>query len=159
MPKYDPRKGEGYILPCVIIVAVCIFMSVFLTFATSVSVIKQTKRNSRVVLDNYVMTDSIAIYNAIKQGSDKDESLNAAKYRTSLADFCTFVQSGSYYYNYDDDGNTQYWISAPTLSFVKDKSLKIQTDYTIYVPIYFAGVKVGTATVPVSIKSKLTEKW
>ena len=159
MPEYNPKKGEGHIWPCVLTVILCMLLAVFITFANSVAVVKQTIRNSRVVLDNYVMTDSIAIYNAIKQGSDKDESLNAAKYRSALADFCTFAQSGSYYYNYDDDGNVQYYISAPSLSYVKDKSLKIETHYKIYVPIYFAGVRVGTAEVPVSVRSKLTEKW
>jgi len=159
MIKYHPKKGEAHIKNCVMIVVICMLLSVFLTFAFAVNVVKQTERNARVVLDNYVMTDSISIYNAIKQGSDKDETLSAARYRTALAEFCTFDKSGSYYYNYDEDGKVQYYISAPALGYTKDKSLKIYTSFNVYVPIYFAGIKVGTAKVPITVTSSFTEKW
>ena len=159
MIKYHPKKGEAHIKNCVMIVIICMLLSVFLTFAFAVNVVKQTERNSRVVLDNYVMTDSITIYNAIKQGSDKDETLSASRYRTALSEFCTFVKKGRYYYNYDEDGNVQYYISAPTLGYTKDKSLKIYASYTVYVPVYFAGIKVGTAEVPITVTSNFTEKW
>ena len=152
------KNGIGTIEICVMIVIVCMLLSVFLVFAQSVNIVKQTKRNSRVVLDNYVMTDSIAIYNAIKQGSNTEETLDAEAYNASLAEFCTFVKTGNYYYNYDEDGNVQYYISAPTLSFTNGKQLKISASYTVFVPIYFAGAKVGVAPVSITVTSKLTEK-
>jgi len=159
MIRYRSKRGEAHIRNCVMIVILCMLLSVFLTFAFAVNAVKQTERNSRVVLDNYVMTDSIAIFNAIKHGSDRDETLNSERYRTALAEFCTFVKEGSYYYNLDQDGKVQYYISEPVLGYRKDKTLKIYTSYTVYVPICFAGIRAGTAEVPITVTSKFTEKW
>ena len=159
MMRYHPKRGEAHIKNCVMIVVICMLLSVFLTFSFAVNIVKQVERNSRVVLDNYVMTDAIDIYNSIKQGSDKDESLNASRYQTALSEFCTFVKQGNFYYNYDDDGNVQYYISAPTLGYTDSGTLKIYTTYNVYVPVYFAGIKVGTANVPLTVTSKLKDKF
>ena len=159
MKRYHPKKGEAHIKNCVMIVAVCMLLSVFLTFAFAVNIVRQTERNSRVVLDNYVMTDAISIYNSVKQGEDTDETLSAERYRAALADFCTLEKNGKYYYNYAADGSVQYYISAPTLGYTTDKTLKIYANYTVYVPVYFAGIKVGTAEVPITVTSKFSEKW
>lgn len=159
MVKYNDKRAEGYIWPCVLIVIVCMILSVFVMFADAVNITRQTERNSRVVLDNYVMQNSIVIYNSIKQGNDNNTNLDSQIYTDALADFCTFARNGSYLYNYDDDGNVQFYVSEPKLEFVKDKTLKIRVSYTVYVPIYFAGVRVDTAEIPITVTSKFNEKF
>lgn len=159
MKRINPRKGEAQIRTCVLTVILCMLLSVFLTFAYSVNLIRQVERNSRVVLDRYVMTDAIRIYDAIKQGRNTDEELNGERYRTALAEFCTFAKNGNFYYSMDDDGKVRYYISPPTLGYTEQNTLKLVTTYTVYVPVFFAGMQVGTAEVPLTVTSKLNDKF
>lgn len=157
--RYLPRKGSSTVPICVMIVIVCMILSVVIMYANAVNVVKITKQNTRVVLDSYVMTNSIEVYNSIKQGNDDNDSLDATAFTDSLSEFCTFVDSGNYLYNYDTDGKTQFYLSKPALGFTKDNSLKIYASYKVYVPIYFAGIQVSTAEIPVTVTSKFTEKF
>ena len=56
------KRGEGYISVCVLLIIVCMIISVFITFASAVNIVRQTERNSRVVLDNLVMRGAIDTY-------------------------------------------------------------------------------------------------
>ena len=56
------KKGEGYVSTCVMIVVICMLLSVFVTFAVAVNTVKTVECNSRVVLDSFVMQNSIEIY-------------------------------------------------------------------------------------------------
>jgi multisubunit Na+/H+ antiporter MnhG subunit len=56
------KRGDGYITTCVMVVIICMLIAVFVTFTTAVSVVRMTERNSKIVLDSYVMKNSILIY-------------------------------------------------------------------------------------------------
>lgn len=153
------RKGEGYILPCVLILVVCMILSVFVSFALSVNVIRMSKRNTRVVLDSFVMQNSILIYDSIKNGNDFTEYLDEDEYIDAICEFCTLDKRGEYLYAYDNDGNENYRISVPEIGYNYDNTLKIYTSYTIFVPVYFAGVRVETVEVPLTIDSEFSDKF
>lgn len=156
---YYSRRGSGYVRTCAAIIAVCMLLSAVIMFAGAVNVVNVTRRNAKIVLDSYVMTNSIEVYNSIKQGSDDNDALDAAAFRDSLCDFCTFAESGDYLYNYDTGGAVQYYLSKPEIGFTKDRSLKIYTSFTVYVPVFFAGIQVSTAAIPITVTSKFTEKF
>lgn len=153
------KRGEGYISVCVLLIIVCMILSVFITFASAVNIVRQTERNSRVVLDNYVITNAIEIYDNIKRGYDDDVYPSPNSYVTALADFCTFERSGNYLYHIDDEGNEDFKISVPQMGCSEKRKLKMYINYTVYIPIYFCGVKVTTAAVPVTVESKYIEKF
>lgn len=54
------KRAEGYVSTCVMIVIICMLLSVFVTFAVAVNTVKTVKRNSRVVLDSFVMQNAIS---------------------------------------------------------------------------------------------------
>ncbi len=153
------KRGEGYIMTCVLIIIICMLLSVFVTFFTAVNIVKTVERNSRVVLDSFVMENSIEIYDSIKNGNDETSTLDNSKYVEALSEFCTFVKNGTRYYNYDQEGNGQYSISEPQMSFAVDTKLKVKIEYSVYIPIYFAGVQVSTAEVPLKVESDFNEKF
>ena len=153
------NKGEGYVSTCVMIVVICMLLSVFVTFAVAVNTVKTVERNSRVVLDSFVMQNSIEIYDSIKQGNNETNEIDADEYREALSDFCTLVKSGSRYYNYDSDGETNFYISKPYVGFTEQNKLKIYASYRVYIPIRFAGVWVTTAVVPITVESKFNERF
>ena len=52
-----------------------------------------------------------------------------------------------------------YRITASVLSMTQTNSLKIAANYTITIPLYFAGVKVTQVSIPVTVESKWTDKF
>ncbi len=159
MKAINNKRGEGYITICAAVVIVCMILSVFVTFASAVNIIRQMERNSRVVLDSYVMTNSIAIYDAIKQGDDYTGALDADGYISELSSFNSLDFRKNLLYCCDENGAEQYRLTKPTLSFVQDHHLKIQVKYNILIPLYFAGVKVTEVNVPITVVSRFDEKF
>ena len=153
------KRGEGYVQVCVLIIVICMILSVFVTFASAVNVVRLTERNSKTVLESYLMKNSIEIYDSIKQGNNDADSLNANVYITDLADFCTFVKVGNYYYHRDENGRTEYYISKPTVGFTETGKLRLYVSYKLYVPIYFDNVKISTAQIPITVKIDLEERY
>ena len=153
------KCGEGYVKVCVLVIVICMILSVFVTFASAVNVVRLTERNSKTVLESYLMKNSIEIYDSIKQGNNDADSLNANVYITDLADFCTFVKVGNYYYHRDENGRTEYYISKPTVGFTQTGKLRLYVSYTLYVPIYFDNVKISTARIPTTVKIDLEERF
>ena len=153
------KRGEGYIQVCVLIIVICMILSVFVTFASAVNVVRLTQRNTKTVLESYVTKNSIEIYNAIKQGTNDADSINASEFISDLTDFCTFAKSGNYYYHRDANGRTEYYISKPTVGFTESGKLRLYVSYTLYVPIYFDNVQISTAKVPITVKIDLDERF
>ena len=153
------KRGDGYITTCVMVVIICMLIAVFVTFTTAVSVVRMTERNSKIVLDSYVMKNSILIYDSIKNGNDYTVELNENVYIEDLCDFCTFEKSGGFLYAYNSDRKVKYHISKPSVSFSIESTLKVYASYTVYVPIDFAGVVISTAEIPITVESKFNEKF
>ena len=155
------KRGEGYVQVCVLVIVICMIMSVFVTFASTVNVVRLMKRNSKTVLESYLMRDSIRIYDSIKQGTNDTEkdSLDSNFYYNSLKEFCTFESHGNYLYHKGDDGVTDYYISTPHLGFTEKGKLRLYVKYTLYVPIYFDRVKVSTAEIPIEVDLDLDERF
>lgn len=153
------KRGEGYVQVCVLILIVCMLLAVFITFATAVNVVWLTERNAKTVLESYVMKNSIRIYNSIKQGTNDTDAIDAGEYISDLTSYCTFHKIRDRLYHYDGDGNVDFYISEPTVKFAERNKLKLIVTYTTYVPIYFAGTQVTTATIPVTVKLNLEGKF
>ena len=58
------ERGDGYIQACVTILILCMLIAVCLTFVTTVNTIRVVERNTRIVLDSFVMENSIIIYDS-----------------------------------------------------------------------------------------------
>ena len=153
------KRGEGYVQVCVLVLTLCLILSVFLTFVYAVNFVRITERNAETVRESYVMKNSIRIYNSIKQGTNETDAIDAGEYITDLTSFCTFNKIRDRLYHYDGDGNVDYYISEPTVRFAERNKLKLIVTYTTYVPIYFAGTQVTTATIPVTVKLNLEGKF
>lgn len=153
------KRGDGYITTCVMVVIICMLVAVFMTFTTAVSVIRITEKNSRIVLDSFVMKNSILIYDSIKNGNDYTVELNEDVYIEDLCEFCTFEKSGNFLYAYSSDGELKYRISKPDVSFSTEDELKVYASYTVYMPITFGGILIDTAEIPITVESKFNEKF
>lgn len=141
------------------IVVVCMILSIFIFFASAVSMVRITEENTKIVLDSFIMKNSTQIYNSIKQGNDYTEALDRNVYIDDLCRFCTLEKSGSYLYSYNDGGSLKYRMTYPVITFRKENTLKIQLAYTLYVPVWFNGKIVQYAIIPVTVNSSFNEKF
>lgn len=153
------KRGEGYVSVCVLLIIVCMILSVFVTFASAVNVVKMTERNSRVVLDNLVMRGAIDTYQSIKKGNDENAVIESQEYIDELCEFCTFEKAAHFLYHKDANGKDEFRITYPQVGYSVTKKLKYYVSYTVYVPVYFCGIQVSTATIPITVESKYTEKF
>ena len=153
------KRGDGYIPACVMIVILCMLIAVFMTFASAVNMIRITERNARIVLDSFVMKNSIEIYNSLKNGNDYTESVDNSEYISGFSSYNSLDLSGNLLYSYDEDGNELYRLTKPRIMYTQENSLKIAAEYSMTVPLYFAGVKVTEVTVPIRVESKFNDKF
>lgn len=153
------KRGEGYIRTCLMILIFCIGIAVFMSFLIAVNTVRISKRNTYKVIDGYVTMCSIDAYNSIKVGTNSFEALDEDAFKEYFAQYNGMTEEGSTLIAKTDTGYEKYRVTDLEMSFIEDKTLKMQVDYLLTIPIKFGDIAVANATVPISIKSKLTEKF
>lgn len=159
MKLLKSNKAEGYIVPCVFILIFAMIFAIIFTYSASISKVNLMRENTKVVLDSFVTKNSTEIYNSIKQGNDYTEVIDTEEFRTSLISFCTLEIEEGKLYSYDADGKELYHITEPVLSFREENELELVVNYTISVPLHFAGIEFPSANIPIEVTSILTEKF
>ena len=129
------------------------------TYAASISKVNLIRENTKVVLDSFLTQNSTEIYNSIKQGNDYIEVIDTEEFRISLISFCTLETEDGMLYSYDADGKELYHITEPVLSFREANELEFIVNYTISIPLWFAGHQFPSANIPIEVTSILTEKF
>ena len=153
------NNGEGYIVPCVFILIFAMIFAMIFTYSASISKVNLMRENTKVVLDSFLTQNSTEIYNSIKQGNDYTEVIDTEEFRTSLISFCTLEIEDGMLYSYDADGKELYHITEPVLSFREANELELVVNYTISIPLWFAGHQFPSANIPIEVTSILTEKF
>ena len=64
------RKGEGYVMTSVLIIIFCMIISSLVMLVNAINTVKLIKRNTVTVLNSYLTTNAVYIYDSIKQGND-----------------------------------------------------------------------------------------
>lgn len=159
MKIFKSNKGEGYIVPCVFILIFAMIFAMIFTYSASISKVNLMRENTKVVLDSFLTQNSTEIYNSIKQGNDYTEVIDTEEFRTSLISFCTLEIEDGMLYCYDADGKELYHITEPVLSFREANELELVVNYTISIPLWFAGHQFPSANIPIEVTSILTEKF
>lgn len=150
-------KGEIYAFICVFVLVIMTVFSVIFTYASIITDVKVQKTNTEIVFDSFVSNNSIIIYNNIKQGKNATDGVDTSKFRTSLKEFCTFVEKDGKYYSIDADGSEKFNMTVPEMGFIEDEKLELYVTFTMNIPIRFAGKTVQTAHIPVKVTSELTK--
>ncbi len=153
------KRGTGYIPTCFFIIIICMILSVLIVFAGAVGVVNLMKRNSKTVLESYITQNAIEIYDSVKRGTNEADAVDSQEFISALASFCTFEKNGDGYYHNDDEGETEYYITEPTVGFTEDGRLRIYASYVLYIPIRFDSVQVTTASIPVTVRVDLKERY
>ena len=159
MKLLKSNKAEGYIVPCVFILIFAMIFAMIFTYSASISKVNLMRENTKVVLDSFLTQNSTEIYNSIKQGNDYTEVIDTEEFRTSLISFCTLEIDDGMLYSIDADGQELFHITEPTLGFREANELELVVNYTITIPMWFAGNEFPAVNIPLEVTSILTEKF
>lgn len=153
------KRAEGYIVPCVFVLIFAMIFAMIFTYSASISKVEMMRENTKVVLDSFVTQNSTEIYNSIKQGNDYTEVIDADEFRNELISFCTLETENGMLYSIDADGQELFHITEPTLNFREENELELVVNYTLSIPIWFAGNEIPAVNIPLEVTSVLTEKF
>ena len=159
MKVLKSNKGDGYVTTCVFAVIFVSIFSIIFTFSAAVSKVELMRENTKVVLDSFVTQNATEIYNSIKQGNDYTEVIDTGDFHSSLISFCTLETESGKLYSYDADGQELFHITEPTLGFREANELELVVNYTLTIPMYFAGNEFPAVNIPIEVTSVLTEKF
>lgn len=153
------KRGEGYISTCFMVLIYCIALALIISFVIAVNQVRIIKRNTYKIIDSFVMENSINAYNSIKVGTDTLESMNSEDFVNYFRIYNNLIQNGDDLIAYTDEGEERYRIKQLNLSFIEENTLKMQVEYIITVPLSFGDFNIARAEVPITIRSKLSNKF
>lgn len=153
------KKAEGYVRTCIMILIFCIGIAVFSSFLLAVNTVRISKRNTFKVIDGYVTMKSIEAFDSIKTGTDYILSFDEEDFRDYFCEYNGLQENENEMIAKTTTGIEKYRVSDFELSFIENQRLKMQVKYVITIPISFGDFTVMNAEVPITVKSKLTDKF
>ena len=151
-------KGGGYITACVIILVIAMILSAVLFYAQCMTILQTTRDNTELVLESFIIQNSILIYDSIKQGHDLTEYFDENDYLSEISSRFSLDLQGSALYSYGEEGELIYAMTNPYVTYKVDKALKLKASYTVMIPVTFAGKRLFFLRVPMTVTRSLTLK-
>ncbi len=151
-------RGGGYITACVITLVIVMILSAVLFYAQCMTILQTTRDNTELVLESFIMKNSILIYDSIKQGHDLTEYFGENDYFSELSSRFSLDIRGNALYNYGEEGNIIYAMTNPYVTYKVDKALKLKASYTVMIPVTFAGTRLFFLRIPLTVTRSLTLK-
>lgn len=153
------KRAEGYVRTCIMIFIFCVGIAILTSFLLAVNTIRISKRNTYKVIDGYVTVKSIEAFNSIKTSNDYIDHLDEEDFIEYLCEYNGMTKSGNILIAKTAGGVEKYRVTDLQLSYILDNTLKLQVDYVITIPVSFGDFNVFNAEVPITIQSKLTDKF
>ena len=153
------NAGMSHIKTAVLIlVAAIVFSAVFL-YSSIMTIIQASRDQTKRVLDDFVMHNSIIIYDALKNGDDLSEELDELFYKFEFFAAYSLDISGDSLYSVSDQGGVEYVISHPQVDYEVQNTLQLRASYDLAIPIRFAGSRLFDLKIPVLVKSHYVMKY
>lgn len=152
------KKGGGYITACVITLVIVMLLSAVLFYAQSMTIIQTTRDNAELVLESFIMENSVLIYDSIKQGHDLTEYFDENDYISEISSRFSLDIHGRSLYSYDEKGETVYVMTNPDVTYKVDNALKLNVSYTVRIPVKFASKRLFDLRIPLTVTRSLTLK-
>lgn len=151
-------KGGGYISACVYTIVIAMIFSVVLFYAHCMTIIQTTRDNTELVLESFIIDNSVLIYDSIKQGHDLTECFDEKIYILEISSRFSLDIHGDALYSYNEQGEMVYAMTDPRVTFKVDHALKLKASYTVIIPVCFAGQQLFDLRVPLIVTRSMTLK-
>lgn len=141
----------NYVKTCVYVLITSMVFAVVLTYASTITIISNSKDNTERVLTGYVTENSKQIYQSIKNGHDYTPSLDADFFSSKYLLDGTLDYDGEHLYNYNSEGGYVYRLTLPQTSFAIENTLNLTCRYEIKIPIEFNGKEITELVIPIKV--------
>lgn len=159
MKILSDQKGFSYILTCAVILCIALFLSAMIQYGYVYHAVKEQQDNIQLQLDGYMTRNSIAYYDALKQGEPYEDYIDRSQLIGGAYTVLGFPELTTLEYKKEAaDGQTVYTMSRPDIAAITGGSVGISIKYQLTVPYVLFGRKIADIHVPVEMVSKLTEK-
>ena len=152
------KTGGGYISACIYTIVIAMIFSAVLFYASCMTIIQTTRDNTELVLESFIMKNSVLIYDSIKQGHDLTEFFDEKDYISEISSRFSLDIQGNTLYSYGEEGDIIYKMTNPYVTYKVDKALKLKASYTVVIPVHFAGKRLFDLHVPLTVTRSLTLK-
>ena len=150
------KRGSSYVSVCVVVLVIVMILAAVIFYASCMTLVQNSKKDTALALDSFVMQNSVAIYNSIKQGNDYTGTLDGTAFLSEYKSALSLAPFGEYLALHNESGSIVYKTSVPDISFSVDNTLKLQVNYQLLIPVDFAGETLFWMTVPMEVRSSLT---
>ncbi len=150
MKSLKNKRGDSYIYLCVIVVFVCLLVSVIILYTGLIAQVQIQKRDVQAKLDSYVSSRATDEYDALKQGSVKDNYFEWNQIEAEAYKALGFPNESDEVYVYEN-GNCK--MTRPALTILKGDGFGVTVEYVAIFPIAWNGMVFADLEIPVTVTS------
>ena len=150
MKSLKNKRGDSYIYLCVIVVFVCLLVSVIILYTGLIAQVQIQKRDVQAKLDSYVSSRTTDEYDALKQGSVKDNYFEWNQIEAEAYKALGFPNESDEVYVYEN-GNCK--MTRPALTILKGDGFGVTVEYVAIFPIAWNERVFADLEIPVTVTS------
>ena len=150
MKSLKNKRGDSYIYLCIIVVFVCLLVSVIILYTGLIAQVQIQKRDVQAKLDSYVSSRATDEYDALKQGSVKDNYFEWNQIEAEAYKALGFPNESDEVYVYEN-GNCK--MTRPALTILKGDGFGVTVEYVAIFPIAWNGMVFADLEIPVTVTS------
>ena len=150
MKVLKDKHGDTYIYLCVIVVFLCLLVSVIILYMGLTAQVQIQKRDVQAKLDSYVSLRATDEYDALKQGSVKDNYFDWVQIETEAYEALGFPNETDEVYVYENGNCT---MTRPTVTILKGDGFGVTVEYVAKFPIAWNGTVFIDLEIPVTVTS------
>ena len=137
----------------IVTIATAMILTLMLQYANVMTVMRMTERNTQRVMNDYITTNEIKIYNSMKKSRDFTDSTHPDIIIDAFSEECSYNENSGSFYRTNEDGDIIFEISGMNTTLTATHNeLNVETTYTISFPLNFIDKHISI-DVPMNITS------
>ena len=153
------KAGMSHVKTAVLVLVMAMVFSAVFLYASIMTIVQASRDQTQRVLDDFIMHNSIEIYDSLKNGDDLSEELDEFFYKSEIFFAFSLDIVGDALYSVDEEGGIQYVISNPHVDYEVQNTLKLNASYDLSIPIRFAGIHLFDLKMPITVKAYYVLKF
>jgi hypothetical protein len=142
----------SHIKTAVNVMITAMIISLIMTYASVMTIVQTTRSNTERVLNSFVIDNSTAIYDSIKNGNNYLSAINTNYFAYILYQDGTLEFDGTYMYNKNSEGEIVYKLTSPVTTFTINNTLNLTSNLEVLIPLEFAGKHFTEMRIPITVK-------
>ena len=152
------KKGFSYVLTCVCILVVMMFVAVAIQYAFIYHVAREQQNETQLKLDSYVTRYAVSKYDALKQGEPWDDYIDRNDLVDGAYTLLGFPRIITPEYRAPLAVDGKYVMSRPIIVATAGDTFGVFVEYEIKIPFKLFNMEIAEITVPITIVSQFKQK-